>query len=213
MGVDVGSIRRTGGFAWSTSDGSPRGQDDPSALGEWVVQSLDDGAQVAMALECPLSVPVPSTDSWNLLGRARAGEGNRSWSAGAGTGAMATGLVQLAWLCRYIAESAVVAPPTTTQLSRFVPSGAALLIAEAMVTGEGKPEPVDGLQDYADALSAARRLSEILAGEDSGLPEVCCSPSAALNLAAAAAIHAGLPIERDELSMDVLVAKVRPVVL
>lgn len=33
LGVDVGSVRRKGGFAWSSVDVSLHGQDDPSALG------------------------------------------------------------------------------------------------------------------------------------------------------------------------------------
>jgi hypothetical protein len=211
VGVDVGSIRRAGGFAWSSPDGSTCGQDDPSALGEWVVARLDAGDRVAIALECPLSVPVPPIDgeAWQALGRARAGEGNRSWSAGAGTGALATGLVQLTWICRYVADNVATPPVTTTQLDRFRSAEASLLIAEAMVTADGKPEPVDGAQDHADALAAARRLAEILDGHDTGVPEVSCAPSVALNLAATAAMHAGLPVDPVELSLDVLVAKVK----
>lgn len=99
VGVDVGSVRKRG-FAWSSADGSARGQDDPSALGEIVVAAVDAARPVALAFECPFSVPVPGVQEggWQDLGRARTGEGNRSWSAGAGTGALATGLVQLAWV-------------------------------------------------------------------------------------------------------------------
>lgn len=48
-----------------------------------------------------------------------------------------------------------------------------LLIAEAMVTSDGKPEPVDALQDHADALAAAKRLYEILGGFE---VDVACAP-------------------------------------
>jgi hypothetical protein len=37
------------------------------------------------------------------LGLARQGEGDRAWWAGAGTAALATGLVQAAWVCARIA--------------------------------------------------------------------------------------------------------------
>lgn len=216
IGVDVGSVRRKGGFSWASSDGLLRGEDDPAALASVVAPALDAGHSVALAFECPLSVPVPGVGegAWRDLGRARSGEGNRSWSAGAGTGALATGLVQLAWLCRHLGEHCAVTPRTTTQVDRFLGGRADLLIAEAMVTSDGKPEPVDGMQDHADALAAAKRLAEVLEATRAGLPtptDVSCQPHRALNLAASAAMHAGLPISTDELCLDVLVAKVLPV--
>lgn len=215
LGVDVGSVRRKGGFSWASSNGLLRGEDDPAALGSVVAAALDAGSRVALAFECPLSVPVPGVGEgeWRDLGRARSGEGNRPWSAGAGAGALATGLVQLAWLCRYLVEHCGVAPRTTTQLDRFVAAEADLLVAEAMVTSDGKPEPVGGMQDHADALAAAKRLAEILEATRAGLQtptDVSCLPHGALNLAASAAAHAGLPIATDELRLDVLVAKVLP---
>lgn len=212
LGVDVGSVRRKGGFSWSSADAAVRGEDDPSALVDVVVAALDSGRRVALAFECPLSVPVPdpSDGAWKDLGRARAGEGNRSWSAGAGTGALATGLVQLAWVLGYLREHARRAPSVTTQVGSFAAARAGLLIAEAMVTSDGKPEAVDGFQDHADAVAAAKRLQEILAS-GSFESDVTCAPHRALNLAAVAAMQAGLPMDQAELRMDVLVAKVRPV--
>ncbi len=45
-----------------------------------------------------------------------------------------------------------------------------------MVTAYGKPIPVDGLQDHADAVAAARRLVELL--DDHGTePDVQCAAS------------------------------------
>lgn len=83
-----------------------------------------------------------------------------------------------------------------------------------MVTSDGKPEPVDGLQDHADAFAAAKRAAEILEAARAGMPtpsDVSCQPHGALNLAATAALHSGLPITTDELRLDVLVAKELPV--
>jgi hypothetical protein len=213
LGVDVGSVRRKGGFAWSSADALLRGEDDPSILGDVVVTALNSGRAVAIAFECPLSVPVPATldGGWRDLGRARAGEGNRSWSAGAGTGALATGLVQLSWLLGYIRQHCDAALRVTTQPASFI-DGVELLIAEAMVTSDGKPEPVGGHQDHADAVAAARRLAELLRAATHGpvTSDVSCQPHAALNLAAVAALHAGLLLDLAELHLDVLVAKVRP---
>lgn len=52
------------------------------------------GGQVALLLEAPMTVPVPGTepDAWRGLGEARDGEVNRPGQAGAGAGALATGL-------------------------------------------------------------------------------------------------------------------------
>jgi hypothetical protein len=216
FGVDVGSVRRKGGFSWSTADASRRGQDDPSQLGDVVVSALELRGQVALAFECPLSVPVPAADAagWTHLGRARAGEHNRSWSAGAGAGVLATGLVQLPWLLRYVADRSGVQVVATTQPGAFLAGRANLLLAEAMVTSDGKPEPVDGHQDHVDAVAAARRLGELLTAAASGdlASDVSCLPHVALNLAASAAMHAGVLLDPAELRQDVLVAKARPVI-
>lgn len=213
IGVDIGSVRRPGGFAWSAPDGTPRGSDDPSTLGVLLVETLNSGGRVALAMECPLSIPTPSVDgeAWRDLGRGRQGDGNRAWSAGAGAGSLATGLVQLTWLLRYLAEYCPMPPTVTTQPERL--DDAQLFLAEAMVTSDGKPEPIDGLQDHADAVAAARRLEELLTAHASGAVEsdVVCRPHRPFNLAAAAALHAGLCIDPDELAREVLVAKVKPV--
>ena len=105
LGIDVGSVRRRGGFAWSSADGTLQGADDPAALGDEVVRALQR-EPVALAVEAPLSVPVPTADreGGRELGRARTGEQNRPWSAGAGAGTLATGLVQLTWLAGYLAD-------------------------------------------------------------------------------------------------------------
>jgi len=150
IGLDVGSVRRPGGFAWATADETRHGQDDPSALGAAIFEALSIGRKVALAVECPLAVPVPepSLVDWIHLGRARSGEGNRSWSAGAGTGALATGLVQLAWLCSFIQTRSHHAVRATTQLGKFLTEDFELFLCEAMVTSDGKPEAVTELQDH-----------------------------------------------------------------
>ena len=53
-----------------------------------------------------------------------------------------TGLVQAAWVCRAIAMRA---PGTrvTTQLDRLQAGQTMLFLAEASVSDDGKPEPVD----------------------------------------------------------------------
>lgn len=213
VGVDVGSVRRPGGFSWAAVDDTGAkvcaGRDDPSELANQLVHHLAAREQVAVAFEAPMSVPVPH--DWHDLARARGGEGRRPWSAGAGTGALATGLVQAAWICRHIAQQL---PETraTTQVARFQARQAQLLLAEALVSDDGKPEPVGQTQDDADAIAAAMRLAELMgAAADIAESDVWCKPAAAFNLAAMIATYAGLVINSDEFHDDVLVAKARPV--
>ena len=96
----------------------------------------------------------------------------------------------------------------------FLEGRADLIVAEAMVTGAGKPVVVDGGQDTADAWAAARRLQELLDLGRTGSPVVSavdCAPHGALNLAAVALHRGGLTVDPAEWSTDVLVARVRPV--
>lgn len=89
----------------------------------------------------------------------------------------------------YLRDRVRESPRVTTSLERFMAGEADLLIAGAMVTSDGKPKPVDGLQDHADALAAAKRLDEILSGGLRGFEvDVACAPQTALNLAATAAM-------------------------
>ena len=78
-----------------------------------MVPGLLAGVQAALLLEAPMSVPVPGgqPDAWRGLGKARRGERDRPWPTDAGAGALATGLVQGAWMLRQLA---VTVPELTT---------------------------------------------------------------------------------------------------
>ena len=75
------------------------------ALAWYAAIDLAARRPVALDFECPLYVPVPANPA--DLGKARKNEGNRSWSAGAGSGAMATGLVEAAWVLRKLRAEAL----------------------------------------------------------------------------------------------------------
>ena len=99
--ADIGSVpNRRFGWARSAPDETAierhRGGVEIVDLVEAVVADIAAGCPVALGFECPLFVPVP--EQALRLGTARPGEGNRSWSAGAGAGAMATGIVEVAWI-------------------------------------------------------------------------------------------------------------------
>ncbi len=120
-------------------------------------------------------VPGPRSDEWHWLGRARTGEGNRPWSAGAGAGALATGVAQTAWI---LSRLHTLAPRAiaTTQSQRFTAGEANLLLTEAFVSGTGKPVPVVAGQHIADAEAAARATLTYLAEGPEGFPLAACAP-------------------------------------
>lgn len=108
VAVDVGSVRKN--FAWAGMDLPGRrpvgeGGRHPEGAALAILEALDDIVPVALGFEAPLMVPVSPVgpvDGWMTLGQARHGETvdgrSRPWSAGAGSGALATGLAQLAWV-------------------------------------------------------------------------------------------------------------------
>lgn len=219
VAVDVGSVR-TGSFAWAAVEGAGAGEtlaghgSDPATAVGAVTAALAGGAAAVLALEAPMSVPVP--EDWTLLGKGRAGEGNRAWSASAGTGALGTGLVQGAWMLSELGR-AVPGLSATTQVRRWggTRDGARLLLVEAFVSGAGKPVATELGQHAADAEAAARAVAERLTGaggcDASAATDVACAPQRAFNLLAAQARWAGLDIADDEQTLDVLVVRARPV--
>jgi hypothetical protein len=118
---------------------------DPETAVSALAPGLLSGARAALLLEAPMSVPVPDgqPDAWRTLGKARNGEGNRPWSAGAGAAALATGLAQGAWILRQLA---VMVPrlAVATRPGSWRHGGAQLLLAEAFITAAGKPQPLPG---------------------------------------------------------------------
>ena len=213
VGVDVGSVRS--GFAWAAVD-VPSGElsgagRDPESAVQALEAALSEGRRAALILESPVAVPVPAADEngWRDLGRARAGEGNRPWSAGAGAGVLATGLAQTAWILSRLG-SLRPGVTVTTQPARWGNGGAALLLAEAFVSGTGKPVPTEAGQHAADAEAAARGLAACLPGLADTPTDVTCEPHRSLNLLALSAQWAGLAIRADEAQLDVHVVRARP---
>ena len=194
--VDVGSVRRKR-FAWaSDTDLEGAGPDGLEAqLRSWQAA----GAQVALGFECPGWVPVPmaSID----LGSRRSGEGRYPWSAGAGSGALATGIAQIAWILRSLSESpggsgtgSGIAPLTVTTSRRRWEAAVdgEWLLWEAFLAGERKPAPDQVNPHVADAkagLEAFREDQRINNGE---------ADEDAVNLLALLAHWAGLTVPAQE---------------
>jgi hypothetical protein len=215
VSVDIGSVRPPSKFAWAAFDAPGRdlvkdGEDPESAVSA-LVPGLLAGAQAVLLLEAPMSVPVPGSQpgEWRGLGKARHGERNRPWSAGAGAGALATGLAQGAWMLRQL-TALVPGLAVTTQFRAWEPGNAQLLLAEAFITAAGKPEPLAAGQHAADAAAAGLALLEMLDSPATLTSSVCCSPQESFNLLAAMALRAGLRIDPAELHAEVLVVAARP---
>jgi hypothetical protein len=137
--VDVGSVPR-GRFGWARCDVpdavDPKAQEtEIEVLVERISSDLTAERPVALGFECPLFVPVPKNP--RNLGKARTQEANRAWSAGAGSGALATGIAQSAWILRSLRERH---GDVSAHLSweRFCRSGSGLFLWEAFVTAGAK---------------------------------------------------------------------------
>lgn len=216
VAVDIGSVKSPSKFAWAAFDvpcQDPVAEgDDPNSAMECLAVGFADNRQAVLLLEAPMSVPVPDADDtgWRSLGKAREGEGNRPWSAGAGAGVLATGLAQAAWM---LSRLAVAAPDlvVTTRPGTWQEGKARLLLAEAFVSGAGKPVPVVAGQHAADAIAAGRALVECLGDGGALDTDVRCAPHHPLNLLAATALWAGVSLNPEELRNEVLVVRVKPV--
>jgi len=156
--ADVGSVK-AGNFGWARSEPEAHAvaeheSSSPEALASAVVDELQADRPVALGFECPLFVPVPVTAL--SLGASRVGEGNRAWSAGAGTGALATGLVQAAWV---LAAIRTHCPDEALHLEwrPFAAEARGLLLWEAFVSGTAK-----GKTHVDDATIAVAAFSNML---------------------------------------------------
>lgn len=185
--VDVGSVSQ-GKLGWARAVG-PDGRVDPEAE-ETDIRRLVDALEadvraerpIALGFECPLYVPVPADPQ--RLGKARAGEGNRAWSAGAGTGALATGLVEAAWVLRSLRER-LVELEVSLNWVEFTRKAEGLFLWEAFVSGTGKGASAS---HHGDAAIAVERFLELL--PDPTVADVI-DAEAPLSLIGAAALWAG----------------------
>lgn len=135
--ADIGSVASKR-FGWCRFPVLTDGGDgsDMLALAESVVADLLVGRPVALGFECPLFVPLASEPV--ALTSARSGEGNRPWSAGAGCGALTTGLVQMTWLLRRIKEGVPASVQAHLDWDTFRAEGKGLFLWEAFVSGPAK---------------------------------------------------------------------------
>ena len=199
--ADVGSIAG-GKFGWARRDPAAgavedhRGGEEIVDFAAAVKDDLEQGRPVALGLECPLFVPVPEDPM--ALGRGRKGDGNRAWSAGAGTGALATGLVQAAWVLTDIAGS-LPSTPVTFDWPSFSREGRGLFLWEGFVTGAAKQDTHTG-----DARAAVDAFAEAL---PEPFEKNAVDETRVLSLIGAAAIWSGLANDTSLLRAPCLVLR------
>jgi hypothetical protein len=148
--ADVGSIKKKK-FGWCKST-SPKG---PTMKGTDIVQfvngianDISEGKRIALGFECPLFVPI--TDNPIELSSSRMGEGDRAWSATAGSGALAVGLTETVWVFEQLKKFSRRQIVPSFNWDSFMTGQGNLYIWEAFVTKEAK-----GLSHCGDAEVAA----------------------------------------------------------
>jgi hypothetical protein len=210
--LDVGNVRprqgrpRLGWCGLRPESGTETHGETLRTLVEHLVAEVGAGQQVALGFECPLWVPLPTTE--DDLGRSRAGiDGARAWSASAGSQMFATGIQECVWVLTELEERLLTRPRVTFSWTEFSSHRADLLLFEAFVS-EGAKGPAGPESHVADARSAAAAFAEYA---KSGNEQALTAPlGASFNLAAACALRAGLTTDLGLLTAPCIVVKVHP---
>lgn len=136
--VDIGSVPR-GRFGWARAiegQGHLALGTSPDELVQAISQDLRNDIPVTLGLECPLFVPI--RESANDLTRARNGEGQRPWSAGAGAGVLATGLTETVWILQQVRAKTPSETKAFLDWPTFDRTQKGLFVWEAFVSGQAK---------------------------------------------------------------------------
>ena len=180
--ADVGSIK-AGKFGWAASLPGESSLLKGRCIEEFsssITSSISENHKVALGFECPLFVPM--RNSAELVNSARKGEGNRSWSAGAGTGALATGLVEALWVFNRVTE--LLGRPQRAEVSwEAFRSSDSLFLWEAFVSSSAK-----GISHEDDAVIAIEHFKASLPNIETAS---AIDETNVLSLIGAAALRAG----------------------
>jgi len=158
--ADIGSVQ-AGRFGWAAANTDGQASEsgrEIRVLAQKIVAHLNSGRPASVGFECPLFVPL--REDPNRLTAARRGDGSRAWSAGAGTGALATGLVEVSWILNEVRRELKLEARTHLEWDAFRTDGG-LFLWEAFVSGGAKPR-VDGNPHAADATVAVAAFVDAL---------------------------------------------------
>ncbi len=167
--ADIGSVA-AGKFGWARrSTSSPADFDTSTSikeLAQGVATDLNANLPVTLGLECPLFIPLPQNPV--ELTRARAGEGKRPWSAGAGTAALAIGITESTWLLAEIRTQLQADAEVYLDWDEFCSTDGGLFLWEAFVSSTAKgvshtDDAVIGIDAFISSLpdiTAANAIQE-----------------------------------------------------
>lgn len=196
--ADVGSIKsKKFGWAASISENTQvLTGTDIEIFASKISESINNGHKVAIGFESPLFVPMRKDPTF--VNSARNGEGNRSWSAGAGTGALATGLVEVLWVMNKVTEQVGKPQRAEVNWNSFLTSDSVFLW-EAFVSSTSKGE-----SHAEDAVIAIDCFKQVLPDLDAAN---AIDESSVLSLVGAAALRAGWSENINILSKPCIVIK------
>lgn len=197
--IDVGAVRNIGYARVSGADVTTG--TDLDELLALIVRDLGAGGRVALGFECPAFIPYPVATAG--LCKARIGEGNRSWCAGAGPFALAIGAHEAAHVLRDIAEGAARQLRVGYDDQALLAGELDLLVWEAFVSNKA-PSPDPAAAHMADARAAALEFRRRL---DTGRVETDILDTEVFNLVGAAILRAGLSDDLGLLNLPCIVVK------
>lgn len=154
--ADIGSVKK-GNFGWygERPRERPREGTDIGEFAEFIAASIRKGLKVSVGFECPLFVPIRQDPM--MLTSARNGDGSKSWSANAGCGVLATGLVETVWVLEEVLRGLDRAPKSFMSWKDFQLSESGAYFWEAFVSGKSK-----GANHSDDARIAVRAFNASL---------------------------------------------------
>lgn len=164
---------------------------------ERIADDLSTDKKVALGFECPLFVPI--SDNPSLLTSARQGEDDRAWSAGAGCGALTTGLTECVWILNRIKELSNVDLIATFDWLEFRNGFENLFIWEAFVSKNSKSQ-----SHFGDAEVAVEKFWKEYPNIIKANSVIAENP---YNLVAAALLRVGLTDNINLLSEPCIVIK------
>ena len=177
--ADIGSVAKDN-FGWWSSEGVSGTK--PSTLAAHTAALLNRGKPVALGFECPLFVPFVEDES--KLTNKRPGEGSRPWSAGAGCGSLATGLVQVAWVLQAVRSQLTHTVPAFLAWEPFATGATGMFLWEAFVSGTAKHS-----NHVADAEAGGQAFLRALPNPEAANAVACAS--AVYSLVGAAMLRTG----------------------
>ena len=138
--ADIGSVKKKN-FGWARLEYGSHSDDITSdtcikSFAQHIREDISKRLRVSLGFECPLFLDLPE-DPIELTS-ARTGEGSRSWSAGAGLGALATGLTEVLWVLNEVRQRTETLITPTFSIAELNDGKANLLIWEAFVTSKAK---------------------------------------------------------------------------